>query len=172
MPTLTATSKDANIMQSFHAFVKVQIGTGLSLAVFEGAGSSLDVPITALPVHWVEASLQVLSPQTALMNTSTGSHGVIQEYLANLNVFEKKDAVTNGTVSIYALTAIVDQIKELLQPPTGIPIYDYDTVGTPQVGALIPQTVPSAREVPTPTGMGLNQVNITSSLHQISESTD
>lgn len=174
MPTLTAPSRFANVLKSFNDdFFKPNVEEAMGLPVFYHGGGRLNMPAIPMPPHWIEVDLQEMAPQTVLMVTGTNRHGVILEYLANVNVFENHDAVTeSGTLSMYTIHDIVDDIEELFRPPTGILIYDYDTVGTPLVGALQPITIPSRTEVGTPEGSGLRQFNLVSILRQINESVD
>ena len=78
----------------------------------------------------------------------------------NLNVFQVMDSGAFGLTNIYALHTTVTNIAQLFTPQTSIVVRDYDTVGTPQDGALSVMQSPIPRAVETPADLGVEQMNL------------
>lgn len=170
MPTLTAASRGDNHRKSVNAFVRAQIETGLGLRVhYEHAE-----PFDPLPTRWVDVATIRMSPQEHTVATGNGKSGAVVEFLLNLNFFERNDARRTGAATLYTLSTVVENVRQLLMPPAGIAVHDYDTVGNPQVGVLWAERPPAETSIDTSVNreLGITQVNLSATLKYVDQSID
>ena len=168
MPTLEANTKLENIEKSINAYISTNIQTALSLKVIYQRGARE----ASLPNHWVEIGLVPLSAQTAYFFASGTTAGALSQFLVNLNIFERDDARKSGAATAYTLSGHVDSISALFAPGSSITIRDYDTSGTPAVGALRSIEIPDRTEIDTPPDSGITQINVSATLLYVAETVD
>jgi len=161
MPTYEPGSRPDNIIKSINNWIATNIATGLGLTIYyEGQGR-----IGSLLSTWVESFVIPGDYLNEPMLAHTGDRfATLAETYLNLNVFQLIDSGQTGLVGIYALKTTATNIMQLFGPLVVIPVYDYNTVGTPQDGGLQVDNAPIPKTVPTPPDMGVEQINLSVSM--------
>lgn len=158
MPTLEAASRYDNIEKSVNAFIDTNVATGLSLTVHYAGQTALDT----IPSQWAEVSYIYGIPVDDVRRSDSGGLSHWVEDIININVFEKMDSGT-GRVNLYSMTTLLDNIREIFDVGAAIPVYDYNTGGNPQAGALMVWQKPGVQMLPNGlrNDIGIKQANIT-----------
>ncbi len=125
---LDAATKERNIAKSLTAWIQAKLVTIESLIVHYE-----DEPDGARPDTWVDVDYlfslrRDFGRQVGSATLGTRAHGIL-----NMNLCLKRQSLTN----IYALSALRDKVIPYFLPTQSIPLRDYDTVGTPEVGRIL-----------------------------------
>lgn len=173
MAAVASNSRLDNIERSINVYVQANIEIGLGVKVIYDRAERGNKPIVEpLPVRWVDLQPMPLSAQTIVFRSSTGRRAARTEYLLNINCFEQDDARFEGGATIYTLSTLVDDVRDLFVPDSSIIIRDYNTVGDPAVGALTVVGIPPVTEVPTAADLAVTQVNLSVTFSYVTESID
>jgi len=161
MATLEAGSRIDNQEKSVNDYIKTHLVTGLGLTVYYvGEQRDDDDP---LPVMWVDADIIQGSPVRPVNHAPGLKLEVYRESFLNLNCFRIENPALYRR-DIYALSTMADNVRELFEVGTVIPVYDYDTVGKPWAGALTIESSPEIRRIEVPSEDQVSQINISISL--------
>lgn len=163
MTTIAADSTLPNIAKSINGYIDTEIRVGMSLKVIY----ELSMREGSLPMHWIEPLLDPLSAISGAMQTAHDQTGNLAQFLVSINCFELNSAIADGSATIYSLLGIAHQVREKFAPGVRIPIFDYDTEGNPQVGALASDSFPVVRTVPQEANVGFTQKNVSATLIHI-----
>jgi hypothetical protein len=119
-------SKQSNLVKSLTAWFRANLVTIAGLTVVFGAE-----PVDTRPGQWVviDYLFGVRHGWGGIVGTRYGAqaHGFI-----TLNLCINRDTLTN----VYAMAALRDTVATYVQRGQVIPLKDYDTGGTPTIGAI------------------------------------
>ena len=125
--TINAEGKHTNIEKSLTAWIRAKLVTIESLSVFFG-----DEPIDDRPASWVHVDYLLDIREEFGRNAAGATHANRMHSILNINLCQERQTLSN----IYAMATLRDAVRPYFRRGQTIPILDYDTGGTPEVGRI------------------------------------
>jgi hypothetical protein len=164
MPTVEAGSRQENIARSVDAYIRTHIEVGLSTTVYY---ENQYVPTSVIrPSYWIEPTLNYLGQVSQLSRKGSGFQAWVN-YALDFNIIEQTDAIGVAQVNRYALRRLATDVSEVFEVGVVVPIFDYDTVGSPWAGGLSVNEKPQIVAAQTPDDQVVRQIDVRVTLEMI-----